>query len=118
MPKGSWGRIILPGLGDPKENPRGVSDGQPVNIPAPLWCVDYGETSQVGTSGVTDYLVQASRHWASGKSGAQPSRGVMRRTYGSEESLISGQEKPLRSIIESVPQSDTGRRGEQPQVGE
>jgi len=36
MPKVSWGRLILPGLGGPKLNPQGVGDGQPVNIPAPL----------------------------------------------------------------------------------
>ena len=35
MPKVSWGRLIHPGLGGPKPNPKGVGDGQPVNIPAP-----------------------------------------------------------------------------------
>ena len=34
-PKVSWGRFVRPGLGDPKSRPRGVDDGQPVNIPAP-----------------------------------------------------------------------------------
>ena len=34
-PKVSWGRFVRPGLGDPKLRPKGVSDGQPVNIPAP-----------------------------------------------------------------------------------
>jgi len=35
-PKGSWGRLIRPGLGGPKPRPKGVGDGQPVKIPAPL----------------------------------------------------------------------------------
>ena len=34
-PKDSWGRFVRPGLGDPKLRPKGVSDGEPVNIPAP-----------------------------------------------------------------------------------
>ena len=34
-PKVSWGRFVLPGSGGPKLRPKGVSDGQPVNIPAP-----------------------------------------------------------------------------------
>jgi len=34
-PKVSLAMEISQGLGDPKEKPRGVSDGQPVNIPAP-----------------------------------------------------------------------------------
>ena len=42
MPKGSWGRLIHPGLGGPKLNPQGVGDGEPVNIPAPLFSVDQG----------------------------------------------------------------------------
>ena len=33
-PKVSWAIIIIPGLGDPKLRPKGVGDGQQVNIPA------------------------------------------------------------------------------------
>ncbi len=33
--KVSWGRLIRPGLVDPKPRPKGVGDGEPVNIPAP-----------------------------------------------------------------------------------
>ena len=33
-PKVSWGRDILPGLVGPKMRPKGVIDGQLVNIPA------------------------------------------------------------------------------------
>ena len=33
-PEVSWGRFVRPGLGGPKLRPKGVSDGQPVNIPA------------------------------------------------------------------------------------
>ncbi len=38
-PKVSWGRFVRPGLVDPKSRPKGVDDGQLVNIPAPTyWC--------------------------------------------------------------------------------
>jgi len=33
-PKVSLAMVISQGLGGPKLNPKGVSDGQPVNIPA------------------------------------------------------------------------------------
>ncbi len=74
--------------------------------------VDHGVTPQVGTSGRTEVPVQASRRRALGKSGARLSRGVMGSCYGGEGSLISGQEKPLGSLGETVPQTDTGRQGE------
>ncbi len=32
-PKVSWGRFVRPGLVDPKVRPKGVADGQQVNIP-------------------------------------------------------------------------------------
>ena len=35
-PKVSWGRQIRPGLVGPKARPKGVVDGQQVNIPVPL----------------------------------------------------------------------------------
>ena len=34
--KVSWAMVIIPGLGDPKARPKGVVDGQLVNIPALL----------------------------------------------------------------------------------
>lgn len=34
-PKVSLAMAISQGLGDPKANPKGVAEGQPVNIPAP-----------------------------------------------------------------------------------
>jgi hypothetical protein len=34
-PKVSWGREIRPGLVGPKARPKGVADGQLVNIPVP-----------------------------------------------------------------------------------
>ncbi len=34
-PKVSWGRLVRPGLVGPKPRPKGVGDGEPVNIPAP-----------------------------------------------------------------------------------
>ena len=35
-PKVSWGRLVRPGLVGPKLRPKGVDDGQQVNIPVPL----------------------------------------------------------------------------------
>ena len=35
--KVSWAMSINPGLGGPKARPKGVVDGQPVNIPAPQY---------------------------------------------------------------------------------
>ena len=34
--KVSWGRLIHPGLVDPKSRPKGVDDGESVNIQIPL----------------------------------------------------------------------------------
>ena len=70
------------------------------------------------TSGVTDFPVQAPRHQLVGKPASWSSRGVMRRSYGTEGSRFFGREKPLGSLRESVPQSATGRRVEYTQVGE
>ena len=46
-PKVSWGRDIRPGLVGPKARPKGVADGQLVNIPVPS-CVRLteGETQE------------------------------------------------------------------------
>jgi hypothetical protein len=42
MPKVSDGRLIRVGLVGPKPRPRGVGDGQQVNIPVPLGWSDGG----------------------------------------------------------------------------
>ncbi len=118
MPKGSWGRLIRPGLGGPKPNPKGIGDGEPVNIPAPLRRVDQGGTPQAEPSGVTDCPVQPVRHPRVGKSARGPSRAGMRSRYGGEGRRVSGREKPLGSAAETVPHSDTGRQVEDTQVGE
>ena len=48
--KVSWGRLIRPGLVEPKPRPYGVGDGQPVNIPAPLRSVDqWGDAARVAS---------------------------------------------------------------------
>ena len=41
-PKVSWGRFVLPGLVGPKARPKGVVDGQQVNIPVPSCLSDEG----------------------------------------------------------------------------
>ncbi len=38
-PKVSLAMTISQGLGGPKTNPKGVVDGQPVNIPAPVYII-------------------------------------------------------------------------------
>ena len=46
-PKVSWGRDIRPGLVGPKARPRGVADGQLVNIPVPSCvCLTEGVTQE------------------------------------------------------------------------
>ena len=42
--KDSWARLVLPGLVGPKPRPKGVGDGQQVNIPAPLSGVEAAGT--------------------------------------------------------------------------
>lgn len=37
--KVSWGRLVRPGLVGPKSRPKGVDNGQQVNIPVPRVCV-------------------------------------------------------------------------------
>ena len=60
-PKVSWGREIHPGLVGPKARPKGVADGQLVNIPVPS-CVRLteGET-QEDSSSLVMVQVQAFR---------------------------------------------------------
>ena len=39
--KVSWGRLVRPGLVGPKVRPKGVVDGQQVNIPVlPIYCLN------------------------------------------------------------------------------
>ena len=46
-PKVSWGRVIRPGLVGPKSRPKGVDDGQLVNIPVPsMMRLTYGGTQE------------------------------------------------------------------------
>ena len=46
-PKVSWGRIIRSGLVGPKSRPKGVDDGQLVNIPVPsVMRLTYGGTQE------------------------------------------------------------------------
>jgi hypothetical protein len=60
-PKVSWGRQIRPGLVGPKARPKGVADGQQVNIPAPHGVrLTEGET-QEDSPGHVLVMVQALR---------------------------------------------------------
>ncbi len=46
-PKVSWGRLIRPGLVGPKPRPKGVGDGQAVNIRLPVGRrLNEGETQE------------------------------------------------------------------------
>ena len=46
-PKVSLAMAIIQGLGGPKLNPKGVGDGQPVNIPAPAHIILRRDTVKV-----------------------------------------------------------------------
>ena len=46
-PKVSLAMTISQGLGGPKANPKGVADGQPVNIPAPAHIILENDTVKV-----------------------------------------------------------------------
>jgi hypothetical protein len=60
-PKVSWGREIRPGLVGPKARPKGVADGQLVNIPVPS-CVRLTEgVTQEDSPGLVMVQVQAFR---------------------------------------------------------
>ena len=60
-PKVSWGREIRPGLVGPKARPRGVADGELVNIPVPF-CVRLTEgVTQEDSLGLVMVQVQALR---------------------------------------------------------
>ncbi len=41
--KASWAMPIIPGLVGPKARPKGVVDGQQVNIPAPFMYADWSD---------------------------------------------------------------------------
>ena len=60
-PKVSWGREIRPGLVGPKVRPRGVADGQQVNIPAPLTVRLTEGGTQKDSPGLVMVQVQALR---------------------------------------------------------
>ena len=61
-PKVSWGRIIRPGLVGPKSRPKGVDDGQLVNIPVPsMMRLTYGGTQEDRCSRALVVPVQARR---------------------------------------------------------
>ncbi len=61
-PKVSWGRIIRPGLVGPKSRPKGVDDGQLVNIPVPsVMRLTYGGTQEDRFSRALVVPVQARR---------------------------------------------------------
>jgi hypothetical protein len=71
-PKGSWGRFIRPGLVGPKPRPRGVGDGQQVNIPVlPPWRLTDGVTQEGRHRPRPDVRVQASRGGGQGNPAAR-----------------------------------------------
>ena len=107
------------GKSGPKPRPKGVGDGQQVEIPVP----PYGRLSEGGTQEGRyrqrlDVLVQAGRGC-----GRQIRHTKPQAVMGREQSVPNGsipncQEKPLASPSVPVPQTDTGRRGENPQARE
>ena len=60
--KVSWGRLVHPGLVGPKPRPKGVGDGQQVNIPVPcIFRYQEGVTEKDRLSAVLVVCVQACR---------------------------------------------------------
>ena len=66
--KVSWGRQIRPGLVGPKARPRGVVDGQQVNIPAPSVKRSTEGGTQEDSPGLVMVQVQAFESRGVGKS--------------------------------------------------
>ena len=67
--KVSWGRLIRPGLVGPKPRPKGVGDGECVNIRTPpVWCLNSGVKQKVKPARGKDVRVQT----------CSPLNGVMR----------------------------------------
>jgi hypothetical protein len=57
--KVSWGRLIRPGLVGPKPRPKGVGDGEFVNIRTPpVWCLSSEAKQKVRPSRGKDVRVQ------------------------------------------------------------
>ncbi len=62
--KVSWGRFVHPGLVGPKLRPKGVGDGQQVNIPVPcIFRYQDGVTEKDRSSAVLVVCVQTSRRY-------------------------------------------------------
>lgn len=53
-PKVSWATYVAPGLVGPKTRPKGVADGQLVNIPALPFSHRYGRTEHDNLSALLD----------------------------------------------------------------
>src|SRR5690625_1112428 len=104
------------GKSGPKLRPKGVGDGQQVDIPVPPRnCLSEGETQEDTESARMDVCAQATRELDR----------QIRPTISSCDGegnivpkfLISHcQEKPLVRLQVPVPETDTGRRGENPKV--
>ena len=112
-PKVSYGRFVLVGLVGPKLRPRGVSDGQLVNIPAPPVFVKLRGVQE-------DKLSVPIGHGASPIVGARVGKSALAISRGEGEA--EGQPKAIRlnPAVEKnlvvwkrapVPQTDTGRLG-------
>ena len=102
---------IIPGLVDPKARPKGVVDGQPVNIPAPKYYFMEGRILVV----LADYWISVGAlrrldrkirpALLQGASGIPRSRGRTRM------SRVPGKTSKASSIL-IVLKTDTGRLGE------
>ena len=112
-PKVSQARFVLLGLAGPKPRPKGVGDGQPVDIPAPL---EGDKDAKGGRRWVCQRAIGLAR------SGPQDTGRQIRRdkSQSPEEwsfrakrtDVTGGQENPLASLSVPVPQTNTGRWAE------
>ncbi len=89
--KVSWGRLIRPGLVDPKPRPKGVGDGGSVNIRTPpVWCLNSRATQKAKPSRCKDVRVQACSPAYGGVRGVRepnPRSGQTGRYHAAEKNL-------------------------------
>ena len=107
------------GKSGPKPRPKGVGDGQQVDIPVPpIHRLSDGGTQEDRVSALLDMRVQA------GRPETRKIPFPLRLSCDGEGNRVPKfliphcQEKPLVRCRVPVPQTDTGRRGENPKVCE
>ena len=103
----------------PKPRPKGVGDGQSVENPMPPnFRLEDGVTQQGRPSARMEKRAQARRAWCRKNRTTLSLRGNGEGTKYRSGRHLHCQEKPLTRKPVPVPQTDTGRRGENPKARE